>query len=398
MLAAVATLVAAVLIGGGWWLTHRDRADIIGAPGPLPSSVTPSTPAAPATSPPATSPPTATPEGWRMLPDAPLAGWETGPVSVWTGTEMLVFSTTSTTDAPATSAGAGYDPVTGRWRELAPIPAQPGRFEGIGRAVWTGTEMIVVGTVNSGAYNPATNQWRSLGPTDSSAVVVWTGRQVLMWGGGCCGSFSATGSAYTPATDSWRPLPPSPLAGRADAAGAWTGTELVIAGGQNDEQTFADAAAYNPATRTWRRLSPLPAPRAGVPATWTGTEVILVGGHLPRPDGLYADGVAYNPTTNRWRRTAAMPVGRWQHTAVWTGEQLLVWGGLATGRDDNPVVPPHGYAYDPSTDRWSGLPGAPLRGRVEHTAVWTGHQMLIWGGRLPAGTEARLYDGAAYRP
>lgn len=31
-------------------------------------------------------------------------------------------------------------------------------------------------------------------------------------------------------------------------------------------------------------------------------------------------------------------------------------------------------------NRWETLPAVPLRARIEHTAVWTGRAMLVWGG------------------
>src|SRR5690606_31588462 len=61
-----------------------------------------------------------------------------------------------------------------------------------------------------------------------------------------------------------RPLAPGPLSGREAAASVWTGTELLIwgggAGGDADGRTFADGAAYDPATDTWRTLAPSPLP------------------------------------------------------------------------------------------------------------------------------------------
>jgi N-acetylneuraminic acid mutarotase len=116
--------------------------------------------------------------------------------------------------------------------------------------------------------------------------------------------------------------------------------------------------------------------------------------------GLYADGVAYNPAGNRWRSLPAMDTSRIGHTAVWTGQRLLVWGGQ-TFRAGSWVAPPHGVAYDPARNRWSPLPKSPLRGRTGHLAVWTGTQMLIWGGRSivadPSTANSTTFvDGAVY--
>jgi N-acetylneuraminic acid mutarotase len=271
--------------------------------------------------------------------------------------------------------------------------------EGHYRVVWTGRELLGWGLGLDAAYNPATNRWRRLaGSIGAPSIVAWTGSQVLVWGGGCCGEDSADGAAYNPATDSWQAIPRGPLAGR-HTAGAWTGSELVVVGGETtDGKIFRDAATYNPASRTWRRLPPLPAARAGATVTWTGTEVLVVAGYGPSGGtrGSYTDGVAYNPAANRWRRLPATETSRTGHAAVWTGRDLLVWGG-STHRTGTWVTPPHGLAYDPASNRWSALPKSALRGRSNPVTVWTGSQLLVWGGiHLPDGRN--VADGADYTP
>ena len=67
---------------------------------------------------------------------------------------------------------------------------------------------------------------------------------------------------------------------------------------------------------------------------------------------------------------------RTDHTAVWTGSEMVVWGGSVGGSSNT------GGRYSPSTDNWrdTSLLGAP-EGRYYHTAVWTGSDMIVWGGR-----------------
>jgi hypothetical protein len=89
-----------------------------------------------------------------------------------------------------------------------------------------------------------------------------------------------------------------------------------------------------------------------------------------------------------------MPFSRADFAAVWTGSQVLVWGGV-TGSSPASPVPPHGEAYDPATNQWTALPEAPLTGRAFPTAVWTGSQMIVWGGDT---TSQNYTDGAAYTP
>lgn len=82
------------------------------------------------------------------------------------------------------------------------------------------------------------------------------------------------------------------------------------------------------------------------------------------------------------------------HTAIWTGSEMIVWGGEDTG-----VALNEGAHYDPVTDEWTPTTstGAP-DGRAAHSAVWTGSEMIIWGGRLGAPPPLiSLDDGAKYR-
>ena len=82
---------------------------------------------------------------------------------------------------------------------------------------------------------------------------------------------------------------------------------------------------------------------------------------------------------------------------------MLIWGGMSyAGSFGDPKGHyADGAAYDPATNTWTPLPaaGAPSP-RVYQTAVWTGTQMLIWGGRLSENRDyiLPLGDGAAYTP
>ena len=64
----------------------------------------------------------------------------------------------------------------------------------------------------------------------------------------------------------------------------------------------------------------------------------------------------------------------------------------------NACVVPEGASYDPASDSWSPMsqvnqPSA----RNNQSAVWTGSEMIIWGG-IPNGDCCWLGDGARYNP
>jgi hypothetical protein len=349
---------------------------------------------------------------WHRLAPAPKPAATASTVSVWTGTQMLVFGRRQPNPPWSVDTAAAYNPATGKWRRLTPLKGPTGNYEGHYSAVWTGKEMLVWGPFDNQAYDPRTNRWRRL-PRDAPigiGLVAWTGREVIGWGGGCCGEASSSGSAYNPATNAFRKLPRSPLAPSQAPIGAWTGRELVVvvSGLDPDEKPYpaalARAAAYNPKTNSWRRIARPPSLRVGATAVWDGREVLVVGGSAA---GLGLDpptraGLAYDPTRNVWRRLPPMPSGRASFTAVWAGNRLLLWGGRTDAGIGAPVIPSRGLAYAPAANAWSLLPPAPLTGRLSPTSVWAGHAMIVWGGSRPRQSPATgtrsFTDGAAFTP
>ena len=48
---------------------------------------------------------------------------------------------------------------------------------------------------------------------------------------------------------------------------------------------------------------------------------------------IFNTGGKYNPGTDSWTATSTTnaPTARYVHTAVWTGSEMIVWGGGANG-------------------------------------------------------------------
>src|SRR6266571_1002420 len=105
-------------------------------------------------------------------------------------------------------------------------------------------------------------------------------------------------------------------------------------------------------------------------------------------------GCRYNPVTDSWTATNSdfAPTARRNHTAVWTGTEMIVWGGgeAYLGECQNT-----GGRYNPITDSWTSMAHPARHRRLAHTAVWTGSQMIVWGG-----TDCRslIADGGRYGP
>jgi hypothetical protein len=92
--------------------------------------------------------------------------------------------------------------------------------------------------------------------------------------------------------------------------------------------------------------------------------------------------------------------GREDVSSVWTGRELIVWGG-ASFAGSGASVTWHafrdGAAYNPRTNRWRRIAAGPLAARDGATTTWTGRAMFVWGGFDPE--HNRWYsDGALYDP
>lgn len=180
---------------------------------------------------------------------------------------------------------------------------------------------------------------------------------------------------------------PTTLTGAPSARGAfanvWTGSQLIVYGGLSTLMTNGDGAAYDPVGDTWTPIA-ASTPRYGVEAVWTGAEMLVFGG-ISSGSTRVAGASGYTPGGS-WRGldSADQPAARNQHTVVWTGTQMIVWGG------GTPTSLNSGGVYDLATDQWTptSLVGAPPPSQV-HCAAWTGTRMLVWGG---SGAVAHAYD------
>lgn len=217
------------------------------------------------------------------------------------------------------------------------------------------------------------------------AVSLWVDSALFYWGGdsGFGGTVHDDGALYEPARDKWHRLPPPPIDGRSSAAGVWTGKEVVIWGGGGAQRnSLDDGAAFNPRTCAWRQIAPSPlSPRDPVAAVWTGRDVIFWGS-TSRPGGA-AGGATYNPATDRWHEIARAPLSINAGSGIWTGDEMIVFGSRLNNNNRSATPTPVGAAYSPRTDSWRKLP--PIQMSPQASAIaWTGTDMIAWDYELTA--------------
>src|SRR5438132_353937 len=210
-------------------------------------------------------------------------------------------------------------------------------------------------------------------------TAVWTGSEMIVLGG-CtdvdCNSSFNTGGRYNPSTDSWTATSTSNApAGRWAHTAVWTGSEMIVCGGAG-QNVSSKAGRYNPCTHSSTTTSTPNATDARyVPTAVSNDSVIDLSGWSGADwNSSLNTGGRYNPSTDSWTATSTgnAPDARSSHTAVWASTEMIVWGG-SNGSDLNT-----GGRYNPGTDSWTATSiGNATAARDAHKAVCTGSEMIV---------------------
>jgi N-acetylneuraminic acid mutarotase len=325
--------------------------------------------------------------------------------AVWAGTEMIVWGGYSSGDL---ADGGRYFPEQDSWMAMSAVGAPSARVAHT--AIWTGGDLVILGGATSngvlannfGRYRPSADSWTTLiNPAELGErkrhTTVWTGSSAITWGGiGPTGVALNSGAIFTPATESWRAMPttgaPAPSEG---PTAVWAANEMIAFGG-----TTSSFGRFVLATQQWAPLGAAyttVAGRRGHTAVWTGSEWLVWGG--VSGSAVLNTGFHYNPATDRLTEMPieSAPTPRTRHSAVWTGQAMMVWGGNSSADSRYGRLLNDGGQYDPLTKRWTSVPAKPTTptGRYDHTAVWTGTEMIVWGGHDAVGV---LDTGARFLP
>jgi hypothetical protein len=255
------------------------------------------------------------------------------------------------------------------WTELPLPPRSGGQVPGAEAhtgseaLVWTGSEVIAWGgcgpyipdecepTDTGYAFDPGTEEWSAIprGPISSGAPhALWTGQEAIF-----IDEQTFDSAAFDPAARTWRKLPEAPIVPRFGAVYLWTGSEVIVWGGGDREDPMSlEGAAYDPAGDSWRRIATAPVALNQVDGIWTGREMVVFGAALNNKGWAATDtsvGAAYDPALDRWREIPPSELSPQAISAVWTGRSMLAW--------DYEV---HSQEYDPATDMWTPPQKMPL--------------------------------------
>jgi hypothetical protein len=345
---------------------------------------------------------------------APLP-WTASTSSPWLsvlpagGTLAPGASVILTVNVDASFQTQGWDPATSTAGAPAARYVHSAALVNGEMIVWGGNDPVAPNTQlgTGGRFDPVNNLW--IGATSTTGIpterhlhsAVSTGAEMLIWGGWKFGTgFFNGGARYAP--DAWAgalSTTGAPEAREAHAA-VWTGSRMIVWGGWNGGAHVDTGGLYDPAGNAWTGATATassPGARQEHVAVWTGNRMVVWGGRNGNTlASVLSTGGLYDPVGNAWTGATVAPgatlTARSLPAAVWTGREMVIWGGHDAGGPMNT-----GARYSPATDTWLGtIPttGAPS-GRWGHSAVWTGSRMIVWGGN---DGNAVVNTGGVYRP
>jgi hypothetical protein len=328
--------------------------------------------------------------------------------------------------------GTSSTTVPAGWQKIATLPAGERTPNSDARAVWTGTEVVLVGGLGRGtgigtiqmaespAVNLVTGAMRLLPeppvPLNGKPnAVVWTGRDIVVV---APPPFTAAGDGFGPArtvaydteTATWRTLDAvPPLFGLANV-----GTEVFGATASNlgvlhldpdgwedrpaavpargamfshlvggDHTLFSigdELAMHDPSGISAARTDFPPPPFRPQYAEWTGSRLLIYGATVPGAQRVAQfDILRATWTEGRPPPPGPVPIGQ---TMGWANGRFVIWYGQQWDPADmQRVVPPptwDGLAYDPARDTWSAVPPLPGRPPTVLNGVGVGDRLIVW--------------------
>ena len=337
------------------------------------------------------------------------------------GDVLLVGGETSVSGALVPTGDAEiYDPGTGRWSAVAPLP---GGLAVRGAAAVTlkdGDVLVAGGMAGTGSsehttsaaevYDPGTNRWTattgglSLGVSDASAVLLGSGKVLVAGGiaqsGGGSPSVTRVAEVYDPGSGSFSDVSTMPTGVAYATSTLLPSGEVLLAGGEESASGTPSASTqlFDPSNAAWTAGGSLPVASFGATATLLETGEVLYAGGFSSSGDVTSTSALYDPATKAWTRTGSLVLGRAFAVAeAIGGGKVLVAGGEQSASADTDDAEIYLDGTAPAITSPSSLdvhPGV----AVDFTVTTTGTPTpsILASGQLPGGLSFRANsDGTA---
>ena len=252
----------------------------------------------------------------------------------------------------STAAFRRYDPRSGRFTSLPPLP-RPLNHVGVGAR--EGSIYVVGGLGNKLEY------------LSTGSDAAWR---------------------YDIEQRRWEELAPMPTA-RGALGTAVVGDTLYAVGGRDGPDSLASVEAYDLKRGTWSTRAPIPGhgrDHLGVAAL--GGFVYAVGGRYDGGEEM-SEFLRYDPRADRWTEQPPLPIGTSGMNLERVGPLLVVTGGEGSKQE---FLTGRTFAFDPRSGHWRELPSSPRPRHGYASAGYRGRLYVLGGSRCGGSTPVRTIE------
>lgn len=217
-----------------------------------------------------------------------------------------------------------------------------------GRAVWTGSEVLVFGGYDRAAgrsvaevlrYAPggsAPVQVAAMPGTRDWMAAFWDPRPAAECPAGCAylvgGARAGIGALdtilrYEPQAKAFATMDARLPGGRWGLGAAWDGERAYLVGGYDGHRTHDAILAFDPVADTVAKVADLPWPAVDSAVTWHDGAVHIAGGHIADRPHAYATLVRWTPGDAAVGSCLPLPRPSQKGALVSTGDSLWLVGG-----------------------------------------------------------------------
>jgi hypothetical protein len=176
--------------------------------------------------------------------------------------ERLAAGTTVVAEPTLSASRTGVSPASTKLFAADTAASTENRFRATNRGITSYTLPVIASPSGDCIDDTWVATSTTNAPTARSAPAVWTGSEMIVWGGyDGSSNGSNTGGRYNPSTDSWTATSTTNApAARITLTAVWTGTEMIVWGGHDGINGLNTGGRYNPGTDSWTATSITNAP------------------------------------------------------------------------------------------------------------------------------------------
>ncbi len=329
---------------------------------------------------------------WQVIADAPVEA-RSFPVAGWFDGEIVLWAGSNPSRSFAHTDGAAYDPETGSWR---PLEVPGWGHPGLTAAVVDGG-IVALAKGSATWIDPSTGSWTEMAPIDGALLVRVVGVDGELFGLGIderiSGDADLVVARYDRELAAWERGAALPFPGATvtiddvwdlSSPVLWTGEQIVVWGG-------AGAHGYDPVADRWSPLPALVHPDGRIAASTAAVAAgqLTVVAEVVEPTGRVSYRTA-QPVGDgwAWSRTLLPVVDLDQVSVAEAGNWLVLF---------EPDLPP--VTLHVPSGSWEAHLDGPLGGLTGAATVWTGSELFVWGGvASPTSTVADPATGAIWTP